>query len=596
MPNITGIYYFNTGIQKGNNLKNNFISLLYSSLNCNIFLAKEHNNKNFKPLIYQPNNGVIIIGHINSFDKKSKLYSNQIAKAKKLIINSNGKWLADNIWGDYVIILIEEENNSLSIYRDPIGYATIYYLVTDQYIIFSTKLELFAIYNENILLKDIGYLTSFIVYGSQTTSQTPFLNIKELEPGNMLKITKTKIKKEIFWDPIDHVSNQYTRSFTLHHKLKETIIKYVNESKGIYLELSGGLDSSTLLSVLCDISKYTKQKIIASTVYYPSIAAANELIYAREIAKSFEVTLVEVNGENYLPFTNLLKNELLYNWDKPSAQLLQLSLHKYHTELAKHFNCENVFNGFGGDQLFQAKYDNPIYLCDYLLNCNFKHLLVEATSISYNDGVPLILIFWQTIKNLYFHFANKYEHYKWTNEYADWYTRELIELANKKIPKPPFAKGLRKIMPSKVLHILDIYDSFAQTDRMYRDKITPLYHPFLSQPIVEYVLTIPTEQLYTANMDRKVIRSEMRNIIPRSIIKRFSKGEYTGIYQMGIKNNYNEVQELLLGGWLAKNKLINKEKLKIDLYKTSQGFSTNIWPILNAAALEIWLLAWRFRG
>lgn len=530
--------------------------------------------------------------------KSSDSVLDYLVNAKDMILHTKGKWLTGNVWGDYIIVIEDIEKSNLFIFRDPTGLNALFYTKKDQCIIFASELSALVSAIQDNLELDFEYLASYVIWGPHTTFRTPFKEVSELEPGMLIEISPSGLRSELCWNPIQyfdfHEQDKSINSFSIKELLQRVLACLTSEARGVYVDLSGGLDSSALLALLTK-SKPSSSKLIATTVYYPSIASASELRYAREVSNFLHIDLVELNGEDYLPFKEILDSEKFRKWDRPSAQLLQLSLHEKHASIAGQFDCDLYINGFGGDQLFQARPTIPLYLCDYMSSLKFAELFSEVKSASKQMCVPFLSVMLNVFKYLVLHSTGYYDHFRWSYNPPNWCNEKMAQYAKREIFKPPFWDDLSKVTPAKSQQVLDIYDCSVQTDRGFRESYTRILHPFLSQPLVQIALAMPTKKLLSSNMDRIAFRKSMYNTVPNLILNRSEKGEHSGLYQFGLRSNFQEVEDLLMCGWLSTNNIVDKDNLRNDLRLACQGYTPNIWPLLNACTIELWLLAWGYR-
>ena len=502
-----------------------------------------------------------------------------------------GNWLAQNAWGSYVLAIVDERGE-LQVFRDPTGLSTVYYRVESDVIFFSSDLASLGRIGAGVPAYDESFLACFAAWGVHTTERTPLRGILELLPGECLTTGKGAIETLRFWTPIDCLERAKVTEPT-YEELREVFIATVDRSltphRSVYVDLSGGLDSSTLLASL--VHRRERGKIIASTVFHPSVASANELLQARSVAASLDVKLIEINGEQYLPFTPTKTQKFVRH--KPTPQLLHLALHDAHAMAANAYGCSVFANGYGGDQVFQAQLQQPLHVADHLLEKSFGLYFRELTCWCSLLGLPYLPTVAKSISAALRAEFGKHEAYLGRRRPSGWVGRELLELQSKRQVYPPFWNRLRGVGPLKARQVLDIYDAAAFLDRGDRHSQSTMHHPFFEQPIVEFALALPVSSLARNGEDRYLFRKMAMQMVPLAIGRRRAKGEYSGMYQLGLRKNAKRIEEIVMDGWFVSSSLVDRSKLREQLALASQGFSPDIWSILNLITLELWLNSWK---
>lgn len=515
-------------------------------------------------------------------------------KSKALI--SNGQWLAENVWGKYVVVAADEQNSRLCLFRDPTGLGTLYYWNHSEVFFFASE---FSALRRHFLDSelDVEYLASFMVLGSHTTSRTPISGLFEVGPGEMVQRAEHSCETRLFWNPVIFAKRSTKlagpRESELRDRFVETVSLSLDGDSGIYVDLSGGVDSSAILAAIAS-KKAAFEPIIASTVFHESVASASELQFAREVATSLGVKLLEVDGERYLPLDG--SHVEIATYGKPTAQLLHSALHQAHRDLAQETRCSTFVNGYGGDQVFQARLDRPLHLADYLLSRSLGKFWREVKSTCEYLGMPYSEALRLTAKDIIFTFLGLHAGYLGELAAPRWCSPEIKQFLNPAIFFPPYWIELRYVPPLKVRQVLEIHDAAAHVDRGLRALGPCMHHPLLELPLVQTGLLTPTSALLSGSNDRVALRKAAMLLLPASVAARRSKGEYSGMYQLGLRKNLKRAEGLLLEGWLARNKLVRRDLLRSDLKLAAQGYSPHIWPLLNALAVELWIEGWYRRN
>lgn len=247
-----------------------------------------------------------------------------------------------------------------------------------------------------------------------------------------------------------------------------------------------------------------------------------------------------------------------------------------------------LLDGSRGDQLFQARGERPIHLYGALHDACYLEFLRDITQVALNQG------------NTVWHLLKEACQSLWSKSSWPWYSSKwdvpswLRHDPSKEVisdQKPPYWKEVMLMNPAKVMHALEIYDWSGQADRYSRCKHRICEHPLMALPVVEEILWWPRQDLCDAATDRIRMRNDFKSRLPEEVTARKTKGEHTGVLLTGLKAELPFCLELLREGWLMKNNMIQWDLLESDMEAAVQGFSKQMWPILNVIAVEMWIIS-----
>lgn len=554
--------------------------------NQNFFLLSDYNTFPFH-LVFDEKKSSLFYGRL--FDKESYTEFNE--GKIKLLINGGTSNFSRDFWGSYICIESNLVDDRISVKRDLTGHVPFFYKFINKNMLFSTKISLLNKYLSSEININLDYIISYIIHGNLGSSYTPFINVCELPVGcQLIYQPKMNLKNLLInWDPLNSVSTSLTCA-----ELQEQIIPLLRRIiqswsmpyESIFLDFSGGIDSTTLLLITNQFTKYSK-KITAVNIFHPNIESSNELLYARKIANKANIELVEFDLSEYLPFTPLDIHG--YKPDKPALILTNLKQEIQLQKLLKLNTKALVMWGHGGDHVFMCP-PSLKSLADSVIMLGLKNVYSKMSELSmyYRFSLfPLILI---TVHHLLDYLFNKPYRQKIKNiSIAPWYPVEMIE--NFKFNKflHPFFYKPKRIAPGKLEHIEDIYSALAAANLTMGSK----FCPFLSQPLIELAIGIKTYDFYNEEFDRYPLRKAVSNNFKSKSIWRKDKGEISGIIQLGLKKNRDYLFDMCLNGELAKNQLINKAELEQHIKILSSGVTDHQFPILQLISAEIFMSLWK---
>lgn len=424
--------------------------------------------------------------------------------------------------------------------------------------------------------------------------KTIFSNIFEILPGCNLVIDIKNSNNyyqyfsETFYDTnnIDFCSDESV----LFQQIECNCKNLLENNEAIFLDFSGGLDSSMLLNIFKFHAAKHECNIFAINFYSNKFSEADERKYISTSIPDNKVKLIYVNHDNFLPFDDLDKFSHL-----PIAVTEELALYKrfkvinYFTQNFKKY-C--IINGEGGDNLFFSPPSIEILL-DLVKTQKISTLFDKIKSFYSFFRLPIIaqIIFLLrfgnkqqfltsilTTSNFDIMQKNKMSSLNTSNFYFD--DMKEDELALTKFIH------LSYIKISKLITNQDIRLNCQQSN-------FDLYHPILMSNVVSEALKLDGYKFYDKNYDRYIQRkylSRFKNTNPW----RTNKGDISSLVQLGFKKNFKKIREIVLDGYLIESKILNKAKTESLLNKLANfGIYPEYHLFLKILSIEITVNSWK---
>src|SRR3989344_2868425 len=259
------------------------------------------------------------------------------------LYKDRGKKIVNDLDGMFSFLILDRDKKEGFIARDRIGKKPFYYTFFDDKFYFASEIKALLVNEELPREVDKEALSGFLAYDYVIPPKTMFKGIFELMPGHYGVYNSKGLKISQYWDLPCY--NNFIRGDAkkVDELLKKAVEKRLMGDVPVGIFLSGGLDSSAVLSYVAEVNK---EKISSLTMGYN--VPEDELKYARIVADKFntnhhEVILSEDDAINIIP-------EVVYHLDQPLAESTAVSYHL----LAKHIKkyATVVLSGEGSDELF----------------------------------------------------------------------------------------------------------------------------------------------------------------------------------------------------------------------------------------------------
>ncbi len=497
-------------------------------------------------------------------------------------------FLYQHFWGRFIGALYNQAEHALSLVRDPLGLSTLFYCENPGGTIFSTDISLIYEVLETKPSLDLSFFAEYITNTNQALPTTPFKEIKELLPGMALTIdAQGKITQQFMWD-IAHlrgsfIADEREMEDRLLEVLKSCVKAWTYDLDGICVELSGGLDSSATLITLREVLPADK-KLIAVNFIDSKTPSSNENEYAQEVADLCEIPLQLLDWHD-IPLLAQLPSGWLPN--RPSTLLLSRASAEQLYELAVSHGCHDIFNGQGGDHVFQAPAPQNA-LADYWLDRGLKGAMKPLAHISAAHRTSWSLVAYESAQAVMGYYRRKHTQ-------SNTLTPFLAPDYASAMPKQDFylKEPLTKFYPAKAAQIESLSHAVSYADRDQRFGQTVMSHPLLSLPLVELALKIPVYQSFNDTYDRIFFRRAATKMKQSKALWRTLKGQTTSTMSKSCIKEADQITALLLEGTLVKSGIINRPWLTDELIKMRHGKADNLWPLLHLITSQLWLNQWK---
>ncbi len=492
--------------------------------------------------------------------------------------------------GMWAFALWDNQKDELFISRDRFGEKPLFYTTYNNAFIFASEIKALAEYGIPLVPKyELLEIYLFLTYIPAPDSF--YKNIYKLMPGHFLVIKNKEVKESSYWKfPQIEEKEMYKDKKFVYEKFE----KLFHDSVSIRTRsdvpygafLSGGLDSSSVVSKMSDLSE---KKVKTFTIGFKD-KAFDESLLANEVAKSFNTNhyTETVEAENFGELLQKIANI----YDEPFGDSSSIPTEKISGFAKKHVKM--VLTGDGGDEL----------LSGYIAYTGIK-LAQKINKIPAGLRkilIRLIAFIKKLFKGRIRYKFEKLERIIYSAEY-DFINRLIIK-------STPVSPSLIKKLTSNVRGIISIeeYLNKVMSGCTYKDDFYKMmyfhYHvslpndylvkvdrasmansletrlPFLDYRLVEFMAKVHKNVKMQGWERKSVLRKTIGKNLPKSILKAPKKGfgipirewfKEKSIFTF-VTSNIHEIENILEKSVLEKIFEENKEGAK--------DYGNFIWTLL----------------
>ena len=504
-----------------------------------------------------------------------------------------GPDFVDHLRGMFAIALWDKRRETLVLVRDRLGIKPLYYAALGDRLVFGSELK--ALLPDGISREiDRQALHEYLSYNYIPGPRSIFKAVKKLQPGHRLIARHGRVTVEPYWRPAPPARADggtepvayYVERLT--ELLKESVRYRLIADVPLGVFLSGGLDSSTVVAVMREVSS---DPIKTFSIGFEDVSY-NELPYARTVAQHFETEhhefMVRPDAVDLVP-------KLVHFFDEPFADSSAIPSY-YLSELARR-HVTVALGGDGGDEVF-AGYET---YTAYKIASLYRGLSPSLTAMI----PPLVARLPVSHRKISFDYKAKRfiqgallpperAHYAWKEVFSDEMKHHLYAAdANGHLADPfgaferQFADCTASAMLSRLQYVdLRVYlpeDILVKVDRTSMAHSLEVRVPLLDHKLVEFAATIPPELQLRGLRKKYLLKRAMAHRLPGQILNR-KKGGFNVPVPTWLRNELHDyVRDVLSEKRLREQGFFRPSYVQHmirDHADLRADYSRNLWGLL----------------
>ena len=508
------------------------------------------------------------------------------------IVRSGGTALVRGFWGRYVAFW-HDPLVGCWVLRDPGGSLPCYRLQHEGLTILFSWLEDILDCFPGLPRPRVNTdgLAAHLVLGELGGRATALEGVTQVLPGERLSLHVAPGSSSLLWNafdqarlpPIDHLP---TAEAALRQTVRDCALAWASCHDRILLRLSGGVDSSILLS--CLASGRTPAEVTCLNYHSPG-ADSDERHYARLAATRAQRTLLERERVSGFRLEPILEAARL---PTPGSHVGRMGSARMDAALAAQTGASALFTGGGGDQLF-FEFRQWWPAADHLRLRGFDRAFLRAAMDAARLGKVSV---WRVLRLALADRLRRHPPVQTPGRYLTLVTQDTIAQVCEAARDPRFVHpALLADTPlpiGKWTQAMQLMHPVSCYDPLEREAAPELVNPLLSQPLVELCLRLPTYVLAHGGRGRALARRAFADDLPPEIANRQSKGGMEEHLRAVLLGNLDFIRALLLDGELVRRGLIDRGRTETALSGRPTTLASRAGEIHIALGVEAWLRRW----
>jgi len=512
------------------------------------------------------------------------------------------RWGTDcfcRIVGDWAASLWKPEQRELLFATDYMAIRHIFYYLKSDRIWWSTDLSPLVLLSGDKFHIDDEYIAGYFAHDPDA-HLTPYREIREVPPGQFVRIRKGIASVERFWrfSPKSRIRYKTDAEYEEHfcHVFRQSVRRRLRSDSPILAELSGGLDSSSIVCMADVIAREGAETPRLDTISYYDKTEPNgdDWIYFQKVEENRGRAGIHIDGSKLGSSPASLQCPAFCSL--PGTLGAGQKLDDERAEVVRDGGYRAVLSGIGGDEFLGGVPDPRAHLADLIVQFKLISLTQQLAAWSLVKRRPWIHLLGQSAIDVLPASLGQY----------------LVKEA-KVEPwiKKDFAKRTR--LAIRQLDVDDHFGCWLPTRRGYVGgvllmacklaKFAPpvsaleeARYPYLDQNLIEFILSIPASQLLRPGERRSLMRRSLSGIVPQEILSRSTKQVGARGPVMVLERHWNELQHVYQSSLSSSLGYVDEAQLLKTICDARAGQIVPLVRLFWTISLEYWLRDLAMRG
>lgn len=490
--------------------------------------------------------------------------------------------------GDWSAVIRDRTDGTVILASDFAGVRPLYYHVRSGQVLWSSRLQT-LVERTGISELDEEWVAGFLNL-SGSPNRTPHQGIYSVPPGHAVRISPRGVTITRFWTlPVGDVIRYRDESRyeeQLRALFREAVAVRLETDSAVLAELSGGLDSSSVVSM-------ANHLIRSGAAAAPRIATVS-YVWRNSLDESF-IREIEgfcgIEGVHISTHENPPIDAAQVGEDMPAGMApMRTSV----AAVADRLGAKVVLTGQTGDLMMGNFFDDSLQVAAHLREFRLRRACRDALAWSKILSLPIYSILWSAGRAaLPAALAPAAIYSRPDGSYMPKVSEDSLAAGLRKrtglagdgyskawMQAPPerrkYLRGVSALLESRKLQVPEPFQHLDYT------------HPFAHRPLVEFAMSVPVEILCGPGEPRRLMRRALADLWPEKLRKRRSKGLFSVPWHAALQPI---AKDLLQGRQfqVVERGFVDRASLVSRLERLTAGSECNETQLQRIVLLELWL-------
>jgi asparagine synthase (glutamine-hydrolysing) len=513
------------------------------------------------------------------------------------------RWETDSfrrIVGDWALTIWRPEEKELIFASDFMGVRHIFYHLQADQIRWSSDITPLVLYAGVKFYVDDEFIAGYLGHNPDGHS-TPYREIREVPPGQFVRVRPGHVTVERFWCFSPHTRIRYKadRDYEEHfrHVFRQAVRRRLRSDSPVVAELSGGLDSSSIVCMADDIlakEGTETPRLDTLSLYDRTEPNGDDWLYFQKIEQKRGRAGTHIDGSKMAKSPASLEFREFCPF--PGALGVSNDLGDERSDAISKSGCRVVLSGIGGDEFMGGIPDPRSLLGDLIVGCRFFRLASQLAAWSLIKRRPWMHLLWYSaVDTLPAAFAH---HVIPERTLAPWYRKEFSRRTRLKNRQSSASETFGFWLPTRRSVIGGVQAMACNLAKMFA--MTPVLeettYPYLDQNVIEFVLATPADQWLRPGERRSLMRRALADIVPAEILARKTKQLAARTPAVMLDLHWKEIEAAYCASISSRLGYVNDAELLKIVAEVRAGKMAQLFRVIWTISLEFWLRDLAARG
>jgi asparagine synthase (glutamine-hydrolysing) len=507
-----------------------------------------------------------------------------------------------HILGDFAFVVWTSPNRTAVAAADAFAAQRLYRNERQGLLVFGSRAD--ALTNDHNY--DKIYLAELLSYCPPSNGRSVYADVSSVPAATVLTFSQRQVAQKKYWSAHDFEPHQQVpQSETVaveacHALMTDAVTARLTNSDGMWAQLSGGIDSSSIVSLAQWRHESGRSSAsLGGTVTWVDHhgTGADERQYSDSVIKRYRIPNELIDS---LPLwcDDGLPPPLT---DQPAGLYPFYARDRSLVEAVRRNGGRCLLTGRGGDELFAG---NMFFFADWVAAGRIVPAMREMRRRAAIGRVS----FWElAYKNALLPLVVGPLRRKLIREEGQvprWVSRSLVkslDLSTRACAPMSYSGRFGRKYADARATIVDAIPASLSTGVI--EEGLDVRHPYLYRPLVEFALRLSPELCVRPYARKWVLREAMRGILPEEVRTRVGKGLLYGAFAWSMVGHQDQLSWLIQDSMLGQLGIVDTRELQVASSKAKyerDSYEKLSVDVQYTLAIEAWLRVrsgvWRYEG
>lgn len=515
------------------------------------------------------------------------------------------------IIGEFAAAIVNIDSRELTLARDPFALRKLFYVRNEERIIWSTEIATLLNCPGVRDTVDEGFVAMSLAFLPEH-NHTAFVDIKPVLPSHYMVFRGRRISSVHYWTISDCIrsvpKSQAVLCEELKHLLGRSLKANLRSDRTVTAELSGGLDSSTIVCLADYFSQFdsTLPQLKTLSVVYDKAQQSDERRFISAVEEYRGVSGFHIKEDD---------DPILSRWVDPyfisypnRVLCFGGAVENVH-KVMESLNSRVLLSGFFGDQLFISSYLQPYAAVDDLRGGRYLDAWTACRNWSLQNRQPLLQTIWHAAirPTLPFRMRRIQTHSTYgptisaaSFRIPSWLDEQFVrrtglrDRIHRVIEQDAELKaGSMGIRFANLMQAVGWFSSGYSQNRT-TSKCIEMRYPYLYRPLVDFLISVPYNEHCSHYSARALHRATIEGFVPESVRTRTDKAGPEQALLLAASREKRTLCALVEQSRACARGFVNKTELMKEIQRWTMGQRPADMP--KFIAVEMWLRALELRS